>query len=662
MAARSGHESAEGNVLDEATNKKRRPRIGLLSRMALALALVGLLPVGVLAFRLNDVNREALEDQVLKAHVMAARVAAERIEIQLASRLAAAKSLGANPVFYEDPRSATASQLLAGLLEARSDLWAAVLTNRQGEEIVRAQRRGMGSVIERIGTQTQREIEIVEDGDDRWLKVAVSLPEARGKLILLGTTDELDASVQAPEFQQDSTLILMDRELRRLAGTEVSTEDLPASWLEAAASGELVGATKDLDVAGRKFLGSFATVGGAPWFVASFQPSEIAEKTAYRLQRQTLLAVVAAAILTTLLSAMAYRSVVRPVRHLLETQRRLAGLEAAPQKGYELVQLQETFTVLERRLKTKEALGEVFLDRYEVTDVLGEGAMGMVFRGWDPRLKRPVALKTVRFEEDLSEGTRAELFARLEQEAVFGARLRHDNIVAVYDLVRQGDLGFVAMELVDGVTLGQFLWAQGGNISPSAAVFVATAVARGLAAAHSHGIVHHDVKPGNVLLGRDGSVKLADFGISRFQSSMVETTEERLFGTPGYLPPETLRGHGYGPSGDIFALGALLHECLTGDLPFRGNSVRQIISNTLAGAEGRQRQAWALVPRDLRPILQSLLEADPGARPATAADVVDRLTSLHGYWQEPWSPALGPNPVTVPGRRTRRAQIVSPRS
>ncbi|MCB1037764.1 MAG: protein kinase, partial [Acidobacteria bacterium] len=474
--------------------------MGLLPRIALALALVGLLPVMLLAFRLRDLNRTALEDQVLKTHVVAARTAAEGVEAELRSRRAGAVAVATSPSFYADPRSPVASELLAGLLAAQADVVAAVLTNPVGEEVVRAQRRGLGDLVERIiQAPAAGEVDVVEDAAGRWLKLTTDLPEERGRLTLLATVEGLDAAVRAPELQQDATLVLLDRDLRRLAGSEISVEELPEDWLEAAASGQLVGAKREMSLSGRRFLGSFAAVESAPWFVASFQPSAVAESTASRLRRQTLLATLAAALLTALLSAVAYRSLVRPVRRLLETQRRLAGLEAAPGKGYELVQLQETFAILEQRLRAKEALGEVFLDRYEVTDVLGEGAMGTVFRGWDPRLKRPVALKTVRFEEDLSEETRAELFARLEQEAVFGARIQHDNIVAVYDLVRQGDLGFVAMELVDGTTLGQYLWTQGGQLSAADAVHVAAAVARGLAAAHSHGIVHHDVKPGNVL-------------------------------------------------------------------------------------------------------------------------------------------------------------------
>ncbi len=638
----------------------RRSPFGLLPRVAVALALVGLTPLGVLTFRLKDVNRQALEDQVLKTHTVVARNVASRVDAQLAGRKAAVGTVANHSLFLEDPYSAAAGQLLSGLIEAQPGAVAAVLTNHEGEEILRAQLEGQGEVVDRAMAITLATGEEMTTLDGSWLRLDVPLEEERGWLSLVSDLDDLGRAVDTPELGASAQLVLATRDQQVLAGSSQSLEELPATWVEQAASGEIMGARRDLDIAGRSFLAAYAPLDEAPWFVTSLQPSVVAESAAQKLRRQTLLAVFAAALLTGLISAAAYRSLVRPVQKLVQAQRRLAGLEEAPASANELGQLQDTFEVLERRLEHKEALGEVFLDRYEVIEVIGEGAMGTVFRGWDPRLKRAVALKTVKLDKETSEEVRVSLFERLSQEAVLGARLQQGNLVAVYDLVRSGDFGFLAMEFVDGVTLGTYLWQRGGTLPPWEVVYIATAIARGLAAAHSHGVVHHDVKPGNVLLGREGEVKLADFGIARLLSGLSQETSERLFGTPGYLPPETLRGTGYGPRGDLFALGSVMHECLTGELPFQGESVGQLIASTLAGQSGRRVDTWGLIPEDLQRLIESLLCVEADDRPESAGEVAAHLLSLGHYWQKPWAPNLGSSSQGGTPAPTRHGQIFDP--
>ncbi|MEM7357324.1 MAG: response regulator, partial [Acidobacteriota bacterium] len=163
--------------------------------------------------------------------------------------------------------------------------------------------------------------------------------------------------------------------------------------------------------------------------------------------------------------------------------------------------------------------GEVTLmGRYQVLEVIGQGAMGVVYRGWDPRLRRPVALKTLRFDHP-GEQDRKLNISRLLAEAITVARFSDPNIVAVYDVGEGPDSAFIAMELVDGASLDSVLSRQ-AKLPVDQVIALGIAISRGLAAAHAQGVVHRDVKPGNVLLGRDRSIKVTDFGVALMMSSL----------------------------------------------------------------------------------------------------------------------------------------------
>ena len=263
--------------------------------------------------------------------------------------------------------------------------------------------------------------------------------------------------------------------------------------------------------------------------------------------------------------------------------------------------------------------------RYEVIDILGEGSMGTVFRGRDPRLQREVALKTIRLDAASSESRRKELLDLLRHEAVTIARLSHPNIVGVYDMGDTRDSAFVAMELVDGVSLGEYLRLR-GPLSPEELIPLGAQIAAGLALSHDRDVVHRDVKPGNVLLGRDGSVKVTDFGLAYVLSSVFDDSTE-LSGTPGYVPPEVLNQRPYTQPGDIFGLGATLYESLAGFHPLAGDSLRDIILNTLAGRIRPLEDSVPDLPEGLSALIFELLSIDPAGRPsaATVADRLDRM-------------------------------------
>jgi serine/threonine protein kinase len=274
--------------------------------------------------------------------------------------------------------------------------------------------------------------------------------------------------------------------------------------------------------------------------------------------------------------------------------------------------------------------------RYEVIDILGEGSMGTVFRGRDPRLEREVALKTIRLDAATSESRRKELLELLRHEAVTIARLSHPNIVAVYDMGDTRESAFVAMELVDGVSLGEYLRAH-GPLSPEELVPLGAQIAAGLALSHEREVVHRDVKPGNVLLGRDNSVKVTDFGLAYVLSSVRDDSTE-LSGTPGYVPPEVLNQKPYTQPGDIFGLGATLYECLAGFHPLAGDSLRDIILNTLAGRIRPLEESVPDLPPELSALIFELMALDPNDRP-TASQAAERLERMAFERELRWQPA-----------------------
>lgn len=271
--------------------------------------------------------------------------------------------------------------------------------------------------------------------------------------------------------------------------------------------------------------------------------------------------------------------------------------------------------------------------RYEVVEILGKGSMGTVYEGFDPRLERPVALKTIRLDGAGGDGRRQELLELLRKEAVTIARLSHPNIVGVYDMGDTRDTAFIAMELVHGLSLADFLEIS-GPMPVESLVPVARKIAAGLARSHARDVVHRDVKPGNVLLGRDGAVKVSDFGLASVVSSLIEDTTE-LSGTPGFVPPEVLNQKNYTQEGDCFALGATLYEALAGVHPLAGDSLRDTILNTI---HGRFRPLSELLdlPEELESLVTGLLSVPPGERP-TAATAEEVLGSICRQRSWSWS-------------------------
>jgi serine/threonine-protein kinase len=274
---------------------------------------------------------------------------------------------------------------------------------------------------------------------------------------------------------------------------------------------------------------------------------------------------------------------------------------------------------IEARLQ-RGTTGAVQLGRFELRAILGRGSMGTVFRGWDTKLERWVAIKTVRAGVGMAEFWDGDLVRSLVAEAAMVARFKHPHIVSVFDVQDATDAAYIVMELVDGVSLEGLL--RSTRLSVSTAVPLIAAVASALAAAHGLGVLHRDVKPANVLLGADGAIKLTDFGIASMVSARLHGT---VFGTPGYVPPEALRGRGFEASGDLFALGALAYRCLAGQPAFAGGTPEEVMMSSLRGRVTPLAESCPDAPAELAAIVSGLLERDPARRLGDATLLTGQL-------------------------------------
>ncbi len=213
-------------------------------------------------------------------------------------------------------------------------------------------------------------------------------------------------------------------------------------------------------------------------------------------------------------------------------------------------------------------IGKMLDNRYEILDVIGEGGMAVVYKAYCHRLHRFVAIKVLK--RDLASD--AEFRRRFHEEAQAVAMLSHSNIVSVYDVSRGGDLDYIVMELIDGITLKQYMQNKNGKLNWREALYFATQIVRALGHAHGRGIIHRDIKPQNIMVLRDGSVKVADFGIARIVSAAQNTLTREALGSVHYISPEQARGGRIDARADIYSAGVVLYEMLTGRLPFDGDT------------------------------------------------------------------------------------------
>ena len=250
------------------------------------------------------------------------------------------------------------------------------------------------------------------------------------------------------------------------------------------------------------------------------------------------------------------------------------------------------------------------LGRYRILGELGRGAMGVVYRAEDPVLDRQLAIKTVFVPAD--DADRSEYEARFTQEARAAGKLGHPGIVTIYDVGREGAMVYMAMELLEGVDLGAQAAAR--RFSVPEALSIAERVADALAFAHDRGVVHRDIKPPNIMLVGGGRVKIMDFGIARMRSSDLKTQTGLMMGTPRYMSPEQVAGRPVDQRSDIFSLGTVLYELLTGTKLFAGNDATEIMYNVSQVRPVPPSRINRQVPAMLDLVVAKALEKDVGER------------------------------------------------
>jgi len=242
------------------------------------------------------------------------------------------------------------------------------------------------------------------------------------------------------------------------------------------------------------------------------------------------------------------------------------------------------------------------LGRYRVLKELGRGAMGLVYLGKDPTIQRFVAIKTMRLDQIDYEDKLHEVKARFFREAESTGRLSHPNIVTIYDAGEEHALGYIAMELIEGTPLNQ--WARKPNLmGVNEALLTVATVADALAYAHQQGVVHRDIKPANIMVTKDRIVKVMDFGIAKMTSS-GKTQTNIVLGTPTYMSPEQIAGKQVDGRSDIFSLGVVLFELLTGQLPFTADN----LSAVLFSIAHQPHPAILTLRPDLPPMVQEIVD------------------------------------------------------
>jgi CheY-like chemotaxis protein len=269
-------------------------------------------------------------------------------------------------------------------------------------------------------------------------------------------------------------------------------------------------------------------------------------------------------------------------------------------------------------------VGAVLSDRYEILSVLGRGGMGVVYRARDRDLNEDVAIKAIR-QEHLADTVAAE---RFKTEIRLARRISHRNVVRTHDLGEADGMLFVTMEYVRGIDVRELLTTR-GKLGVASSIALARQFAEALAVAHSAGVIHRDVKPENALIDGDGVLKVMDFGIARLAEATTSRTQAGLIvGTPAYMAPEQLVGEEVDARADLYALGVVMYECLTGSAPFEAPSAVALIGKALTTEAQPPIARNPDVPPALSALVMRLLSKSPNDRPANAGVLIEQLAEL----------------------------------
>lgn len=285
---------------------------------------------------------------------------------------------------------------------------------------------------------------------------------------------------------------------------------------------------------------------------------------------------------------------------------------------------------------------------YSIQSRLGQGAMGAVYLAQDKRLQRPVALKVLNL--DLPAEQRAGYARQLEQEARAAARLNHPNIITIYECGFANSLPFIAMELIDGPSLKELL-AKGRQFSIDKILKIARQLLKGLAYAHSMGVVHRDIKPANIMFNSSGTLKLTDFGIAHLIAGDWTHTNA-LSGSPCYMSPEQVRSVPLDGRSDLFSVGTVMYELLTGRLPFAGDNMASIVYQIMFEAPPAPAEINPKVPSWLSDVVMTCLQKDPQQRYQDAEACI-KVLKAGGRPPAAGAKPAQPEPAVAPAMQSR---------
>ncbi len=603
--------------------------------VVLTLFVIGSLPFLLSWYQINQ-SKEAVVDQAQKNHLIISRATADRIKAYVDKFQDVARNLSMNPKVYLAPDSQEAADAMKNGLLLYPDIhMVSLLLNNESQPtqvIQLARRNGAAEIdINKLNAQLKQQVQLTEVDSLKFM--AVKVPSARPFVDVMMLVDlDLEQWLNPKILGQTASLSLVNKTGQLLEHSGDPFIEIPQDWLTMMANDSITGvANRSTGQAIDKYISAFAKVEQQPWYVISRQSVAIAEQSTADMSKTawTTFSFVLFAMLSLL--TMAYFSWVKPIRRIVKAQNELIGghNSQADWHGGEVQALEKSFDALTKHINDRNALGKIFVDRYQVISPIGKGGMGTVFLGWDPKLDRHVALKTLPIGNDF--GTRENMSETLVQEAVTAARISHRNVVSIYDVVSTKTTAFIAMEYIKGESLSSLLERR-KSLSLSLTLAIAIAVLRGLETAHKMGFVHRDIKPANILLDVNGDIKLSDFGTTALVSGIGK---DDITGTYGYIAPESYQRGEVTIKSDLYAVGVMIAECLFGSNPFKGKKLHQTKYNTMNKTVIFPPQIRQPETEKLFKVIDLLLNKNPQKRPnsaTAAAELIVQTTPCAIKW------------------------------
>lgn len=585
--------------------------------VVITLVVIGVLPFLLSWYQIKQ-SRTAVVDQAQKNHLIISRATADRFETYLEKYQNLALNLANNPNVYLEPDSQDSTETIKSGLLLQDDIQLIALVHRlknDSSQIIQLARKNVASEID-VNNMINQTITFQLVSHQNQQQLVINTPSARPfvdvmMLVNIDFTQWLNPRV----LGQAASLSLVDSTGKQLAHSGDPFQTVPTEWLTLFKNSTANGGANRSDVAENQYIAAFAKVGNQPWYVISRQSVAFAEQSTQIMSNTAWKVFALVLLVMAVLLTIAYFSWVKPIRRIIKSQNVLMGETDARTDwdGGEVQALEKSFEVLTKHINDRNALGQVFVDRYQVISPIGKGGMGSVFLGWDPKLDRHVALKTLPIGNAFE--SRENMSQTLVQEAITAARISHRNVVSIYDVVSTKHTAFIAMEYIKGESLSSLLLRK-KVLNLPLALSIGIAVLRGLQTAHKLGFVHRDIKPANILLDVNGDIKITDFGTTTMVSGIES---DSITGTHGYMAPETYLKGEVTIQSDLFAVGVVIVECLLGKNPFKAKKAQQTKYNTINSEVKFPANMRNSESEKLFTVLDLLLDKKPERRPKSAS-------------------------------------------